>query len=204
MADRLRDELLGLIPEEKREHASNIIDSIVASTAEKPAEVFIGVDEVEKRHMLTESAEMLECRKNMMFHQPYYRVIANPGSAYNGTSLYQAMKWWCDWQERRKNEKDKDAIKKNDTIASLIELVITLPMEAFGDADYLLDLGMAIIKEKNKYYKRLEVLASSIGKIPEGKKEEELNAAYVDGLNTLGTVITAAQTINDLKANEAE
>lgn len=202
--ERLKEELLGLIPEKDREHAANIVDSIIASTAEKPAEFFIGVDEVEKRHRLTESAEMLECRKNMMFHQPYYRVIANPGGAADGTSLYQAMKWWCDWQDRRQYERDKDAVRKNDTVASLIELILTLPMEAFGDADYLLDLGMAIIKEKNKYYKRIEVLASSLGKIPEGKKEEELNAAYVDGLNTLGTVITAAQTINDLKANEAE
>ena len=172
MIDRFRDELIGLVPEAEREHASRLVDTIVASTEEKPAEVFIGVDEVENRHMLTESAEMLECSKNIMFHQPYYRVIANLGSAQNGTSLYQALKWWCDWEESRKNEKDESKIRQNDTIASLIEMVITLPMEAFGDSTYLLDLGMAILKEKNKYYKRLEKVASTLGKSSESSRSD--------------------------------
>lgn len=196
------DFILGLVPEDRRGEVKTAIDELVAASAVKPMELEVPESEVEKRYAVTEAIEIIKCRKEILLHASNYYMVVRPGVSNNfaGGSLYQALKWYCESMDSD-TEKSEEECGVNESYRSMMIMLLTLPLELFGDVQYSTDVALACIREKAKYYKRLFESARERGTAPETEADAMANADFVDAIGRVGAIIDA---IDKMSGNDNE
>ena len=127
----------------------------------KPVELFIESDEVVKRYPITDAIEVVRCKTSIFLHSTGFFAVSKPTLANNlkGGALFETLRWYCDYQDKRE-EYTKEEQEQYDTICSMIATIIMLPIEAFTDADFMIDLADIILTKKREYYDRLAAEAA--------------------------------------------
>lgn len=191
------DFILGLVPEKKREEARAALDGIVSSASVGPMELEIPESEIEKRYPVTEAIEIVKCRKEILLHASNYYMVVRPGASnsFAGGSLYQALKWYCESLDSA-GEKSEEERGVNESYRAMMVMLLTLPLELFGDVQYSTDVALACIKEKSKYYKRLFETARARGAAPETEADAIANADFADAIGRAGAIIDAVEKMS--------
>lgn len=142
-----------------------------------PVEVCIEQNEVVKRYPITEAIEIVRCRTAIFFHSTCFWAVSKPTIANNlkGGALFEMLEWYCDYQDQRDTYSEEDRLKY-DTLCSVMVNIFTLPLDAFTDVNFCLDLGEAIVKLRNEYYERL--IKESEQEKPETLEDALENAKY--------------------------
>lgn len=194
MKDRM-EFVLGLVPEGRRAEARAAIEEMNAAAAARPAEIEVPESEVVGRYPVTDAVEVVRCRKEMLLHVSNYWLVVRPGVADNmaGGSLYQALKWFCDSIDSPSDS--EEGRKTSEEYRSLMVTLLTLPLEMFGDVEYSVDLALAVLSEKRKYYGRLAKDAALIGAAPETEADAASNAEFVDAVRRVGAVAAAVERL---------
>ena len=123
----------------------------------KPVELCIESDEVVKRYPITEAMEIVRCRTSIFFHSTGFFVVSRPTLANNlmGGALFETLQWYCDYMDNRETYPAEEQ-EKYDTFASMVVMILTLPMDVFTDTDFMLDVADYILQKRNDYYSRLQ------------------------------------------------
>lgn len=130
-------------------------------TAVNPVELCIEADEVVKRYPVTEAIEIVRCKTSIFFHSTGFFAVSRPTLAnnLNGGALFETLQWYCDYQDRR-DEYTPEEQEQYDTVGAMIATIMMLPIEAFTDMDFMIDLADVILKKKREYYERLAAEAA--------------------------------------------
>ena len=157
-----------------------------------PVEVCIEQSEVVKRYPITEALEIVRCKTAIFFHSTCFWVVSKPTLANNmkGGALFEMLQWYCDYQDERDKYSAEDQ-EKYDTLCAVIVNLLTIPLDAFTDINYCLDLGDATLKLRNEYYERLAKEAENV-------KEETLEDALADA-EFEGEMMMQEQIASELK-----
>lgn len=191
------DFILGLVPEDKREDVKTVVDELMVASAVKPMEIEVPESEVKKRYAVTDAIEIIKCRKEILLHAANYYLVVRPGASNNfaGGSLYQALKWYCESVDND-TEKSEEERSVNESYRSMMIMLLTLPLELFGDVQYSTDVALACIKEKAKYYRRLFESAKNRGAAPETEADAIANADFADAIGKTGAIIDAIEKLS--------
>lgn len=184
------EKILAFVPKGRREKAREAVEEALARAENRPVEIEVPEAEVVKRYKATEAVEVVRCRKEILLHCANYWIVVRPGSVDNftGGALYQALKWYCDSID------DMDAADErerglDESFRSLMVMLLTLPLEIFGDTQYASDMAVAVMREKRKYYERLLAKARERGLAPETEADAKANAEFMERVQKVGAVV---------------
>lgn len=189
------DYILGLVPKGKRDEARTALEELVRG-AQYPVEIEVPESEVVKRYPVTEAIEIVKCRKEMLLHVSNFYLVVRPGVANNfaGGSLYQALKWYCESIDNDSSYTEEERQTNADYRAVMI-MLLTLPLEMFGDAEYSVNLALAVLTEKRNYYRRLSDEAALRGAAPETEDDAIANAEFVESVKRTGAIVEAVEKL---------
>lgn len=192
------EKILAFVPKGKQEKAREVVEEAITRAENRPVEIEVPESEVVKRYNVTDAIEVVKCRKEVLLHCANYWLVVRPGSANNfaGGSLYQALQWYCDSIDGA-DEAGEEGRKLDESFRSLMVMLLTLPLEIFGDTQYAADLATAVMREKRKYYERLLEKAHERGVTPETEADAEVNAEFMERVQKVGAVVNGLMKLGE-------
>ena len=118
--------------------------------------------DVVKRYPINKYMEIVRCKTCFFFHSAGLFTVAKPTFANNGKggALFQMMKWYCDYKDSRDTMTNQSEVDAMDTICLMIENILTVPLDAFTEIDFLINISNDIMNRREAYYERLRKDAS--------------------------------------------
>lgn len=128
----------------------------------EPVELEIPVKDVIARYAITEAIELVRCRTCIFLHCNGFWVVSRPTLANNGQggALFEMLTMICDFLEAPERVKDDEQREDLEVLVTMVTNILTLPLDAFTDIEYLIDLSNSLLAIRAAYYDRLAKEAS--------------------------------------------
>lgn len=121
-----------------------------------PVELIIEEGSVVKRYPISEAMEIVRCKTAIFLHSTCFWVVSKPTLANNmrGGALYEMLDWYCDYMDSRDEYTDEER-DTFDIVCTMIVNILSLPLDAFTDMNYCIDVAHHILTSRADYYNRI-------------------------------------------------
>lgn len=170
----------------------------------EPIELEILCKDVVKRYPIDKYMEIVRCKTCFFFHAAGIFTVVKPTIANNGKggALFQMMEWYCDYKDSRDTLEDKDMLESYDTLCLMIENLMTVPLDAFTDVEFMINISNDILKRRDEYYKKVRQEASV--EREETLEDELENLDFQAEVLVHEAIINELESLNDAKINEKQ
>lgn len=138
--------------------ASSLIKELISLQKQvdvEPTELYIPVKDVLVTYDF-KAFSLIKCKTCIIFKTNGYRLVSMPlyNQGGDGGILYAQLNSLCEMKENY-DKVDDETRNLYSLIFNLCIVILSLPIDAFADETFLLNVGKYIVEEKNKMYEKL-------------------------------------------------